>query len=304
MGGAPALTTEATAVVDMKFAEKYPNMGKASIITVKWDAPSDGGSPITGYMVQSKYGDMKWMDVDPAHMGTGAMYIDKNLMSATAYSYRVKAMNAKGDSAWSMMAMLQTTGNTDPMAEGAIEAVTLMAGDTSDAMDVSMYFSDADGDTLTYTAISDMEMYATVAVDGSMVTITGVSAGMATVTVTANDGKGGTAMQPIMVTVPNSAPMAEGSIEAVTLMAGDTSDAMDVSMYFSDADGDTLTYTAISDMEMYATVAVDGSMVTITGVSAGMATVTVTANDGKGGTAMQPIMVTVPNSAPHGGGLH
>ena len=298
MGGATALTTEATAVVDMKFAEKYPNMGEASIITVTWDAPSDGGSPITGYMVQSKYGDMKWMDVDPAHMGTGAMYIDKNLMSATAYYYQVKAMNAKGDSAWSMMAM-QTTENTDPMAEGAIEAVTLMAGDTSDAMDVSMYFSDADGDTLTYTAMSDMEMYATVAVDGSMVTIAGVSAGMATVTVTANDGKGGTAMQTIMVTVPNSAPMAEGSIEAVTLMAGDTSDAMDVSMYFSDADmSDTLTYTAMSDMEMYATVAVDGSMVTITGVSAGMATVTVTANDGKGGTAMQTIMVTVPNSAP------
>ena len=293
MGGATALTTEATGVVDMKFAEKYPNMGKASIITVKWDAPSDGGSPITGYMVQSKYGDMNWMDVDPAHMGTGAMYIDKNLMSATAYYYQVKAMNAKGDSAWSMMAM-QTTGNTDPMAEGAIEAVTLMAGDTSDAMDVSMYFSDADGDTLTYTAMPDMEMYATVAVDGNMVTITGVSAGMATVTVTANDGKGGTVMQPIMVTVPNSAPMAVGTIDPVTVTAGEMSDAMDVSGYFSDADmSDTLTYTAMPDMEMYATVAVDGSMVTITGVSAGMATVTVTANDGKGGIVMQTIMVTV-----------
>ena len=295
MGGATALTTEATAVVDMKFAEKYPNMGKASIITVKWDAPSDGGSPITGYMVQSKYGDMNWMDVDPAHMGTGAMYIDKNLMSATAYYYQVKAMNAKGDSAaWSMMAM-QTTGNTDPMAVGTIDPVTVTAGEMSDAMDVSGYFSDADmSDTLTYTAMPDMEMYATVAVDGSMVTITGVSAGMATVTVTANDGKGGTVMQTIMVTVPNSAPMAVGTIDPVTVTAGEMSDAMDVSGYFSDADmSDTLTYTAMPDMEMYATVAVDGSMVTITGVSAGMATVTVTANDGKGGIVMQTIMVTV-----------
>ena len=294
MGGAPELTTEAKAVVDMKFAEKYPNMGKASIITVKWDAPPDGGSPITGYMVQSKYGDMKWMDVDPAHMGTGAMYIDKNLMSATAYYYQVKAMNAKGDSAWSVMAM-QTTGNTAPMAVSTIDPVTVTAGEMSDAMDVSGYFSDADmSDTLTYTAMPDMEMYATVAVDGSMVTITGVSAGMATVTVTANDGKGGTVMQTIMVTVPNSAPMAVSTIDPVTVTAGEMSDAMDVSGYFSDADmSDTLTYTAMPDMEMYATVAVDGSMVTITGVSAGMATVTVTANDGKGGTVMQTIMVTV-----------
>ena len=72
--------------------------------------------------------------------------------------------------------------------------------------------------------------------------------------------------------------------------------AMDVSSYFSDADmGDTLTYTAMSDMEMYATadIPADSSMLTITGVAAGMATITVTAMDAAGESATQMIMVTV-----------
>ena len=74
------------------------------------------------------------------------------------------------------------------------------------------------------------------------------------------------------------------------------SDAMDVSGYFSDADmDDTLTYTAMSDMEMYATadIPAGSSMLTITGVAAGMATVTVTATDAAGDYARQTIMVTV-----------
>ena len=92
----------------------------------------------------------------------------------------------------------------------------------------------------------------------------------------------------------NAAPMAVGTIAAVTVTAGEMSDAMDVSAYFSDADmGDMLTYAASSDMEMYATAMVNGSMLTITGVAAGMATITVTATDMAGEMATQPIMVTV-----------
>ena len=91
----------------------------------------------------------------------------------------------------------------------------------------------------------------------------------------------------------NTAPMAVGTIAAVTVTAGEMSDAMDVSGYFSDADMDTLTYTASSDMEMYATAMVNGSMLTITGVAAGMATITVTATDMAGEMATQEIMVTV-----------
>jgi hypothetical protein len=117
---------------------------------------------------------------------------------------------------------------------------------------------------------------------------------MATITVTAMDDGGMSAMQMINVTVnpANMAPMAEGSIADQMVDAGSYV-MVDVSGYFSDADMDTLTYTAMSDMTDYATVSVDGSMVTITGVAEGMATITVTAMDDGGMSAMQMINVTV-----------
>ena len=100
-----------------------------------------------------------------------------------------------------------------------------------------------------------------------------------------------------MTPVANEAPMAVGQTSPVQVTAGTNSAAIDVSGYFSDAEGDTLTYSAMSDMEMYATadIPTGSSMLTITGVAAGTATVTVTATDadGSGMSATQDIAVTV-----------
>ena len=84
-------------------------------MTVTWEAPaSDGGSDITGYMVQSAYmgadGMMtEWMDVDPPHMGMDMEYMDTGLMPETMYSYQVRAMNAEGNGEWSAAASATTT---------------------------------------------------------------------------------------------------------------------------------------------------------------------------------------------------
>ena len=93
----------------------------------------------------------------------------------------------------------------------------------------------------------------------------------------------------------NMAPMAPtATLAAQTVMAGST--AM-VQSTINDTDmGDTLSWewsssdTAIATVMMDAT---DGSMATVTGVAAGSATITVTATDSMGETAMQTIMVTV-----------
>ena len=59
----------------------------------------------------------------------------------------------------------------------------------------------------------------TVAVNGAVVTLTGVAKGDATVTVTASDGSL-TAQQAFTVTVPNRAPEAVGTIAAQTVNKG------------------------------------------------------------------------------------
>ena len=188
------------------------------MITVSWASPADdGGSDITGYMVQSAYmmadGMMSdWMDVDPAHMGMDMMYMDMGLMAETKYYYRVAAMNAidMGDYSDGMaMATTEMTPepNQAPMAVGMLDAVMLTMGDDPAMVDVSGAFSDADMDDLMYSAMSDNAMVATAMADGSMVTITAVGEGSATITVTATDPDGDSATQTIMVTVEAAASM-------------------------------------------------------------------------------------------------
>ena len=128
----------------------------------------------------------------------------------------------------------------------------------------------------------------------SNVTIDGVSAGTATVTVTASDPGGLSATQSISVTVEavNQAPVAEGTIDDLGLVVGAQA-TVDVTESFSDPDDDELTYAAASSDTTVATVATDGAMVTVTAVAAGSATVTVTATDPGELSASQEFGVTV-----------
>ena len=171
--------------------------------------------------------------------------------------------------------------------------MTLAPGGTA-TVDASQYFTDPDGDTLTYTATSSNSAVAAASVSGSTVTITAVAAGSATITVTARDPDDLTATQQAGVTVQqsNRAPSAVGTIPALMLAPGGTA-TVDASQYFTDPDGDALTYTATSSDSSVATASVSGSTVTITAVAAGSATITVTARDPDGLTATQQAGVTV-----------
>ena len=118
-------------------------------------------------------------------------------------------------------------------------------------MDVSGNFSDADGDELTYTAASSADAFATVSVDGSMVTVVGVAAGEAAVTVTATDpgDLSATQMFDVTVAVGNQSPVKRSARSPVWQSQWRATEAVDVSGNFSDADGDELTYTAASSAD-------------------------------------------------------
>lgn len=91
----------------------------------------------------------------------------------------------------------------------------------------------------------------------------------------------------------NQAPRAIGSIPAQTLTEGGRSVSVNVAPYFTDPDGDALTYTARSSRTGVVTAVVSGSTATLTAVAAGTATVSVTARDPGGLGATQSIAVTV-----------
>ncbi len=164
-------------------------------------------------------------------------------------------------------------------------------------MNLAGYFTDPDGDVLTYGAASSDVTIASVAVSGSVLTIAGVASVAAAVTATATDGGGLSAQQSFAVTVPNRAPEAVGEIGDLEI-AVDSVAELDVAAYFADPDGDDLEFGAASSDTTRVRVAVSGSVLTIAGVASGVAAVTVTATDGGGLSARQSFAVTVPNRAP------
>ncbi|WP_419167557.1 Ig-like domain-containing protein [Candidatus Palauibacter sp.] len=169
------------------------------------------------------------------------------------------------------------TPNRAPLPSGSIPALTINVGQTA-TVNVAGNFIDPDGDALTYAATSTGADVASATVSGDLVTVTAVARGTVSVTVTATDPGGLSAAQSFEASVPNRAPEPVGAIPDQTVHARD-SVTLDVSAHFTDPDGDTLNYTAVTVNASVATASVSGAMLTIRGVAVGETTVTVTATD-------------------------
>ena len=186
--------------------------------------------------------------------------------------------------------------NTPPMPEGTIDEITV-ALDESTTLVVSGYFSDADGDALSYEATSSDDDIATTSAADSTVTVNGHAAGTATITITATDPRGASAMQEATVAV-KTPPMPDSVPPTHDMVVGNHVE-LDFSTFFTDEDGDELTYMAVTSDAAVATASVDGSVVTTTAAgeiedSVGtVVTLTVTATDPGGLSAEQEAMVRV-----------
>lgn len=183
--------------------------------------------------------------------------------------------------------------NRPPMAVGTLPPTTLAIGE-SVSLNVSSYFQDPDGDPLTLRAESTDPSRVRADISGTDLMTVGIAGGTATVTVIATDPGRLIAAQSGAVTVraENRAPMTVGPFPRQTMDAG-TSLTVDVSPYFSDPDGDVLSYEATSNKTDVVTTDVSGSVVTINAVADGTATVSVSATDPDGLSAAQQIEVVV-----------
>ncbi len=267
----------------------------------------------TGAVAQSPYAELvaqmyewrndpKWKDKkahtdrwDRALLSFGETVDDTSLTQMMAHEAQGYA--DRGWTRWVEVAKaLKVLQNQAPTVSASIADVTIVNESGTSQVSLSGVFEDADGDALTITAASSDESVGTVSVASDYFTlmVTAQARGSATVTVTADDGNGGTVEDSFTVTV-KAAPVVSSTLADVTGLEMEMMREVSLSGVFSDADGDALTITAVSSDEAKATVSVaaDGSALTLTGVAEGTATITVTAQDSDGNRVRDAFEVEV-----------
>ncbi len=212
---------------------------------------------------------------------------DNDNFALSATEPKVVARNAVG--AINSTGVLFTFGLEQNMVAHAVADVTLNAGNTED-IDLLAVFDGGDED-YSYD-ISGDDAVATGADAADVLTVTGVGAGVTTLTVVATDGFGDTATASVAVTV-NAAFVAGDALDPVTVNEGAADQDVDAS---GASTGGTapVGYAVGTDDAAVATATVDAAgLVTVTFVGVGTATVTVTATDDEGDTVDSDIAVTV-----------
>ena len=182
----------------------------------------------------------------------------------------------------------------DPPEAVDDEAETLE--DVAAVVDVLANDSDVDGDPLTVVSAGPAAHGATAIAGGGVRYSPALNwYGTDRFSYTIADPGGLTATATVTMTVlpVNDAPEAVGVIPDQRLEEGGGAVTVDLTPYFTDVDGDALSYAAVSSDESAVTVAVAGATLTLSPVVTGTGTVTVTASDPDGLTAVQTFGVSV-----------
>ena len=236
--------------------------------------------------------------VGPAEHGTAAVVRegvrytpDLNWHGTDRFSYTVS--DAGGLKAKAVVRVRVTPVNDAPEAVDD-EAETLE--DEAAVVDVLANDTDVDGDPLRVVSVKPAgHGTATVAAGGVRYEpdLNWYGTDRFVYTIADPEGLTATATATMTVLPVNDAPEAVGVIPDSALEEGGASVTVDLTPFFTDVDGDVLTYSAVSSDETAATATVAGETLTLSAVVTGTTTVTVTAKDVEGLTATQTFGVRV-----------
>ncbi|MGR6542018.1 S-layer homology domain-containing protein [Paenibacillus tundrae] len=159
-------------------------------------------------------------------------------------------------------------------------------------MDLAPYLSGFDANTLSVNAITLNENIATVSTDGLQVKITPVAEGNTKILFMLHDQSGRSQQALVGLVVQgehagsNTVPEVVSAIHEQVLTPNVTNDrTFDLSQLFSDPDGDPLQFTISNSSNEAVDASINGGLLTLKpGTGNTVAPLTVTANDGKGGT--------------------
>ena len=283
-------------------ADKAVNDGAAFSLPT---APNfkDGGSD-TDILTYSATGLPAGLTINAA-TGVISGTIPLNASTLGAYTATITANDGQGGILSTTFKI--TSSNQAPVLGTVTPNKTGIDAATITTIDTSTSFTDPNGDTLTYTA-TGLPAGLSISSAGLITGVLdrsasqGAPGGIYTVKVTASDGKGGATSETFTYTVTNPAPTASG-ILARTSTDGQTT-SYNIPGFFNDPDGDPLTFSATglpSGLTINpATGLISGTLSSSAsqGGTGGVYVVSVTANDGQGGTVTSNFNWTVTNPAP------
>ena len=190
--------------------------------------------------------------------------------------------------------------NQPPIVVNPLENRTLQEGFGTDMVDIQNVFSDPNNDALTFNAHSSNDEVASVTIlQNNQLVISEVGTGIATITLTSDDGQGETATHTLEVSIienipENQPPIVVNPFENRTLQEGFGMDMVDIQNVFNDPNNDVLTFNAHSSNDEVASVTIlQNNQLVISEVGVGIATITLTADDGQEGTVSDEFQVTV-----------
>ena len=241
----------------------------------------------------------------PSTTGSGATLDGK-------YSVTVTANDGLGGTTTQTFTI--DSKNTAPTVGTKTANQTNNDGDTITAVNAAAAFSDSNGDPLTYAATglpSGLAISAAGMITGTVAK--NATPGTYSVTVTATDDKGAATTETFSWVIKDVPPAASGTLPNQSYTDGQSGVSIATSQGFTDSNGNTLTYSvaglpaglSINATTGQITGTVDHDASTNapskTGSGAtlqGTYSVTVTANDGLGGTATQTFTIASKNTAP------
>jgi large repetitive protein len=241
------------------------------------------------------------LSIDPA-TGTITGKIDRSASQTNGGAYVVTVTATDRAGATASQTFIYNVTNPPPVA--ANDTATTNE-DTPVTVSVLANDTDPDGDPLTVTAANAGNGNVVINPDGTITYTPDANFnGTDTITYTISDGQGGTSTATVTVTVApvNDAPIADPPLPPQTGVDG-TPVSISVAGNFKDADGDVLTFSAIG---LPAGLSINSATGVISGTldknasqpNGGVYAVTVTASDGKGGTASTTFAYTVTNPPP------
>lgn len=240
--------------------------------------------------------DVQGSSVEPTLDGTLLTFSEQ---SEGATSFTIRANDGNGGLAYESFDVI-VISNVAPTIENPIADIVADEGFVNETVDIAEVFSDADGDDLTYSAVSDDETVVTVSVSSTNLIVVEQGIGEANITVTADDGNGGTASDSFTFTVNdvNETPVLENPIPDINLEPGFVSEIIELDTVFTDPDGDILTYSVTSSDEEVVQASISENNIVLTEVGVGTSTITVIADDGRGETVEDSFTVLNQGNTP------